>query len=453
MRSECEDGRDETEHCSFSSADCQGLVALCNRCYSFVRDVDHNAMEMGSEYCHLLGGRLALPKCLVDWYSILQNMTTVRYKMFADLWVGLFINDMSLPKFYRQVIVEGRTALYHFFSVYGFIKTSDKRCLATGSRMSYLNQQACSGNDPGYKFGSVCEFQTNQTQTCCHSKAISLIHTHFALAPGQQSFTVCGDGHVTHTFLLCGWNQMEVCSETQSPYSATEHLPCVFDSRDDHVTPSVLFKCNDEITTLPHTLICNFVSDCQDESDETFCKHPLCIGTFACSSGECVPYRKVCDLTMHCLDNSDEQNCETSRPTRIKAYALLSPALVSFDGIGQLVATKMEPNESCPDTHYRCQGNYNDCLPVYTRCNTMYDCMDHQDEEGCEEMTCPGFFRCRVSTTCVHSNHLCDGWAHCPMHDDELACNVTCPRGCQCQGHTFLCYQPFSAVRFPCTLR
>ncbi|KAL8608048.1 hypothetical protein ACOMHN_023864 [Nucella lapillus] len=34
---ECEDGRDETEHCPFSSPECQGLVALCNRCYQFVK--------------------------------------------------------------------------------------------------------------------------------------------------------------------------------------------------------------------------------------------------------------------------------------------------------------------------------------------------------------------------------------------------------------------------------
>ncbi|KAL8623403.1 hypothetical protein ACOMHN_063713 [Nucella lapillus] len=79
----------------------------------------------------------------------------------------------------------------------------------------------------------------------------------------------------------------------------------------------------------------------------------------------------------------------------------------------------------------------------------MHDCLDHQDEEGCEDLTCPGFFRCRVSTTCVHNDHLCDGWSHCPLHDDELLCDVTCPVGCLCQGHTFLCFQPFSATLFP----
>ena len=36
------------------------------------------------------------------------------------------------------------------------------------------------------------------------------------------------------------------------------------------------------------------------------------------------------------------------------------------------------------------------CLPVYMRCNGVYDCPDHEDEKDCEEakITCPGFYRC-----------------------------------------------------------
>ncbi|KAL8591460.1 hypothetical protein ACOMHN_026650 [Nucella lapillus] len=111
----------------------------------------------------------------------------------------------------------------------------------------------------------------------------------------------------------------------------------------------------------------------------------------------------------------------------------------------------MFSNESCPDSHYRCLGDFNDCLPVYTRCNGMYDCLDHYDEEYCEDMKCPGFFKCRKSKTCVHSDHLCDGWSHCPMNDDELLCGVGCPVDCQCRGYSLLCHQPFHAAPFPRT--
>ena len=109
----------------------------------------------------------------------------------------------------------------------------------------------------------------------------------------------------------------------------------------------------------------------------------------------------------------------------------------------------MNSNETCPETHYRCPGEYNDCLPVFTRCNDWYDCVDNEDEEGCENFTCPGFYRCFNSTVCVHADHLCDGWPHCPQHDDEWLCNMTCPAQCLCQGHMFLCSKPFPAHLFP----
>ncbi|XP_076472286.1 uncharacterized protein LOC143301780 [Babylonia areolata] len=36
LRTQCEDGQDETEHCPFSSPDCQGLVASRNKCFKLV---------------------------------------------------------------------------------------------------------------------------------------------------------------------------------------------------------------------------------------------------------------------------------------------------------------------------------------------------------------------------------------------------------------------------------
>ena len=126
-----------------------------------------------------------------------------------------------------------------------------------------------------------------------------------------------------------------------------------------------------------------------------------------------------------------------------------SPVLVSFDGKFSFNVKEMGATETCPETHYRCPGEYNDCLPVYTRCNGWYDCMDHEDEAACENMTCPGFYRCFNSTVCVHADHLCDGWPHCPQHDDEWLCNMTCPSQCLCRGHAFLCSQPFPAPLSP----
>ena len=279
-------------------------------------------------------------------------------------------------------------------------------------------------------------------------KPIAFNNTQPASLLQQEYMAVCHKGHVTYTFLLCGSAQSGDCSREHSCYFP-DHLPR--DSKDDlvgnHIIPIIMFNCSDGFYTLSYTLVCDFISDCPDNSDETFCQHPMCVNAFTCNNGQCLPFRNVCDQIPQCI--GDENNCDLYRSVVILNKDLLSPVLVSFDGKRTFTSTPMSVNESCPDSHYRCPGDYNDCLPVYTRCNGMYDCLDHMDEERCEELACPGFFRCRMSATCIHSDQLCDGWPHCPSHDDELVCYTSCPVGCQCQGHTFLCLRPFSATQFP----
>ncbi|KAL8609057.1 hypothetical protein ACOMHN_059870 [Nucella lapillus] len=257
-------------------------------------------------------------------------------------------------------------------------------------------------------------------------------------------------------FLLCGSNQYKICGQQPTP-------PCVFSdqlqgqflnryaSNSPELTTIVpTFTCNDYVTQLSYTLVCDFIADCQDTSDESFCRHLPCLGQFSCTSGQCLSFDKVCDYMHHCLDQSDETDCAEFRERiSVEKLPVPSPALVDFDGVRSFISAAMNSSESCPDSHYRCPGDFNDCLPVYTRCNLMYDCIDHQDEEGCEELTCSGFFRCRFSELCLHSDHICDGWPHCPMNDDELFCDASCPVNCLCQGHTFRCHQPFSAGLFP----
>ena len=79
------------------------------------------------------------------------------------------------------------------------------------------------------------------------------------------------------------------------------------------------------------------------------------------------------------------------------------------------------------------------CLPVYVRCNAVHDCPRHEDEHQCDPPACRGLYRCRGSTVCLHVNHVCDGWSQCPQHDDENFCNLSCPRTCECHGHSFIC--------------
>ena len=216
-----------------------------------------------------------------------------------------------------------------------------------------------------------------------------------------------------------------------------------------HLLHLTVFTCGDDVTRLSYTLVCDFRRDCQDGDDESFCQHPPC-DAFECQNGQCVSFIKMCDMVSDCLDDSDEINCKGYREIRFERRdTFKSPVFIWFDGISSFHTKNMEPTETCPDTHYWCPGEYNDCLPVFTRCNGWYDCLGHEDEDNCGSMTCPGFYHCFNSSVCVHADHLCDDWPHCPQLDDEWLCDMTCPAQCQCQGHAFLCPQPFSAHRYP----
>ena len=143
--------------------------------------------------------------------------------------------------------------------------------------------------------------------------------------------------------------------------------------------------------------------------------------------------------------------CASAQVTQISARVL--PILVDFQKTGDITRTSLRADGSsvdamCPETHFWClDKDY--CLPVFVRCNDVYDCPGHEDEAGCDVYTCPGFYRCRASRVCVHVTHVCDGWPLCPQHDDELLCGQQCPRQCTCHGLAFFCSQVFAAHQFP----
>ena len=110
---------------------------------------------------------------------------------------------------------------------------------------------------------------------------------------------------------------------------------------------------------------------------------------------------------------------------------------------------------ACPGTHFMCRDNEGPCLPVFVRCNTILDCPGSEDEVGCQEYTCPGYYRCRGSRVCVHPDQVCDSLVHCPQQDDELYCGLRCPQNCSCQGLEFTCkvhadvvWEKYSSVRY-----
>ena len=165
---------------------------------------------------------------------------------------------------------------------------------------------------------------------------------------------------------------------------------------------------------------------------------------------QCIPARERCDNTQHCLNGMDEQNCISSSQRRKTCVCghRLPPLLVNFVG-ADVIISDLPVNETssrtnpCPYTHVQCPGDLL-CLPVYVRCNNVYDCPGHEDEAECDAYSAPAFYRCRASRIHLHMNHMCDGHFQCPQKDDELFCDWTCPNNCTCYGSAFFCSSSFS---------
>ena len=166
---------------------------------------------------------------------------------------------------------------------------------------------------------------------------------------------------------------------------------------------------------------------------------------------QCVRESASCDFKQQCVDGSDEQRCPSAVVFRRDSET--PPILVEFRGLGLITSTTMQPatghvDVACPETHFWCADKAL-CLPVFVRCNGVYDCPGHEDEEDCDRYTCPGFYRCRASKVCVHVTHVCDDWPMCPQLDDELLCGQSCPLHCACHGAAFFCRRQFAADQHP----
>lgn len=279
---------------------------------------------------------------------------------------------------------------------------------------------------------------------------------------------VCPKGHVTHTFLKCDARSdcgtahyVKRCPVGYDTLPSTDTDSTEKDKHYDHGTgfkdKNILrgiqvsfgmFLCEGAASTVHYSLVCDFLNDCADKSDEYFCWHPPCNG-FACRNQQCVPTSKRCDGYIHCSDGSDESDCENSASDP-SALVEDPSSVIDLDGRGGFRHYPIPLNDSCPDTHYRCPGELPYCLPAYTQCNGYHDCVNGEGEVGCNNVTCPDFYRCLDSPICVHLKDVCDGWPQCPRHDDEWSCErQECPEHCACQGQGLACHHYYHRNRFP----
>ncbi|KAK7087894.1 hypothetical protein V1264_021886 [Littorina saxatilis] len=454
--------------------DCPGYEPESQKVYRIFRRMGAGAMSWndGQERCRQLGGDLAMMKTMAEWNKFYQLVGNVSPPVSYVVWVGIHGFDLNVPDYYRHayfwldntVSYSVNLTHFHYQSVQGRV------CMYHSSnRKRQLCFAACN-----FLYASAYACQVGRHQSSEESlRAVEFPELRDLIRKTtNQSFVRCENGgHITHSFLSCdpqshcGTGQLQfdcsisntnasgasVTSKDDAGLAEGNIRESVSDDNNDASFKAAevrvaMFVCDNGRRTVPYSLVCDFREDCDDASDEAWCVHREKCAGFTCHNGQCLTETAHCDVRRDCWDGSDEL-CDHIHLLTRTISRMLPPTLISFDGQGNFSQTPLSPSDSCPETHLRCSdGN---CLPVFVRCNGVYDCSDKADEVECDNVTCPGFYRCRSSSVCVHPDHLCDGWPQCPQRDDEWLCQAQCPSHCSCHGHAFVCSRPFPAPSFP----
>ncbi|KAK7106060.1 hypothetical protein V1264_017360 [Littorina saxatilis] len=458
MKQECEDGKDEGGHCPFSSPACKGSVAVNDKCYTMIAKSDTGlSLERECQQQNLHPATIKTKEELEMFSKLFLSKSAIRTKRIG---LGLLGYDSSMPHYYRHTLKWiDNTINYNTYTteMYSIANNCNTGVPAVCSFYQFNVKPHIMPYDCGFGYVNyvVCESSVDPKFRLAEDNTIPRPVLSLARSAFQRFgdyVLTCPSGHVSLLVLAC--HVKSGCGVAKPLAFCPFYLPPSQQTRDNNIGQLKTihavstFGCRQGTDVVPYSVVCDFWTDCPDNSDEDFCKHDLPCAGHRCSNGQCIATSQVCDSYNHCVDKSDETECLTRQghwhlPSM---FPIVPPAFINFNGSGFFTQTPMNQSDACPETHFRCQGQLDYCLPVYVLCNGVYDCLGHEDEAGCDQAElCPGFYRCWDSAVCLHPDHLCDGVPQCPRHDDETFCRVTCPQGCHCQGRSFVCSQPFSS--------
>ena len=468
LEKECQAGEDEGGHCPFSSEACRGHVNVADKkCYVLYVSKKPLSWLGNQAVCREKGGDMAIVRLKEEMDALLEMLRAAVQSFYVN--VGLIVSD-GVPNIYRHTPMWiDNTVAYTtpYITSWPYSSNLVHQVTLNVHSLSLEVQNILNDRTGPYLCEHAIQNQSSDPRpvatvtdkvTFNYSKNTTDEKTLQGLLPPLM---VCPAGHRTHDFLKC--DREAYCLQKQykllkCPVSIksrnTMHTMDNRQKQRSHVFTVAMFQCDRVAQTVPYTLVCNGLPDCLDRSDETFCRHLPCLYyEHRCDNGQCVDVRLRsnirCDRVTDCYDGSDEAVCPVDNSRGYSTVTVSPPARIDHTHDYFPAATPLESPHTCPQSHFSCPGAFGYCLPIYVRCNSYYDCPNHEDEMGCENYMCPGLYRCRGSIVCLHITHLCDGVVQCQDQDDEVLCEFSCPHNCLCQGLSFLCPNPFPAANFP----